>query len=63
MATSSIRKNFVVNSKKSAMEIASQLVSAENTSLPKTDRKHISNVLRGEGLLNFLRKSENKTRG
>lgn len=63
MATSSIRKNFVVNSKKSAMEIASQLVSAENISLPKTDRKHISNVLRGEELLNFLKKSENKTRG
>lgn len=29
MATSSIRKNFVINSKKSAVEIAQQLIDSE----------------------------------
>lgn len=63
MATSSIRKNFVINSKKSAVEIAQQLIDSEKMPLPSNNRFGASKMLCGEELLKFLKKSECRIKG
>lgn len=61
MATSSIRKNFVISSKKSAVEIAEQLINSETLPLPSSSRSRSSKLLYGDDLLRFLKKAENKS--
>lgn len=62
MATSSIRKNFVINTKKSAAEIAQKLIESENLPLPSNNRLRNVKMLCGEELLKFLKKTENQNK-
>ena len=63
MATSSIRKNFVINSKKSAVEIAQQLIDSEKMPLPSINRLGLAKMLCGDELLKFLEKADSKIKG
>lgn len=63
MATSSIRKNFVINSKKSAVEIAQQLIDSEKMPLPSIYHLRLAKMLCGDELLKFLKKSGSKIKG
>lgn len=63
MATSSIRKNFVINSKKSAVEIAQQLIDSEKMPLPSINRLGLAKMLCGDELLKFLKKADSKIKG
>lgn len=63
MATSSIRKNFVINSKKSAVEIAQQLIDSEKMPLPSINRLGLAKMLCGDELLKFLKKTDSKIKG
>ena len=54
MATSSIKKNFVVNSRKSALELANQLLEVENAIIPTLNRPRISHRLEADKLMIFL---------
>ena len=59
MATTSIKKNFVINSKKSALEIASKLVDVEKTVMPTLNRPRISRPVMPEQILSYF--SDSKT--
>lgn len=63
MATSSIRKNFVINSKKSTLEIAQQLIDSEKMPLPSINHLGLAKMLSGDELLKFLKKSGSKIKG
>lgn len=63
MATSSIRKNFVINSKKSAVEIAQQLIDSEKMPLPSINRLGLAKMLCGDELIKFLKKADSKIKG
>lgn len=61
MATTSIKKNFVVNSKKSALEIASQLIDIENSVIPTLNRPRISRPVVSDQILSFFSKTDTKS--
>ena len=63
MATTSIKKNFVINSKKSALEIASQLIDVENTVMPTMNRPRISRPVTADQILSYFSKADLKTDG
>ena len=54
MATTSIKKNFVINSKKSALEIANQLVDVEESAIPTLNRPRISRPVTSEQILSYF---------
>lgn len=56
MATSSIKKNFVINSKKSAIELANRLLEVENAVVPTLNRPRISRLVGVEGVASFFEK-------
>ncbi|MBQ4379493.1 MAG: hypothetical protein II821_09915 [Treponema sp.] len=58
MATTSIKKNFVINSKKSALEIASKLVDVEKTVVPTLNRPRISHPVMSEQILSYFSESK-----
>ena len=58
MATTSIKKNFVINSKKSALEIASKLVDVEKTVVPTLYRPRISRLVMSEQILSYFSESK-----
>ena len=64
MATSSIKKNFVISNKKSAIEIVTQLLDIENTITPTLDRPRISHSVRSDQLISYFSgKDFNSARG
>ena len=60
MATTSIKKNFVINSKKSALEIASQLIDVEKSVMPTLNRPRISRSVTSDQIISYFSKSNNK---
>ncbi len=54
MATSSIKKNFVINSKKSAIELANRLLEVENAVVPTLNRPRISRLVGMDGVASFV---------
>lgn len=63
MATSSIKKNFVINSKKSALEIATQLLNIENSCIPTLNRSRISKPVMGEQLAAYFSNADTEIGG
>ena len=61
MATTSIKKNFVINSKKSALEIASQLIDIEKSVIPTLNRPRISRPVMPDQILSFFSKTDTKS--
>ena len=57
MATSSIKKSFVVSGKKSALEIANQLIDVEKTVTPTLNRPRISQPVEAKYVFSYLAKS------
>ncbi len=60
MATTSIKKNFVINSKKSALEIANQLVDIEKSTIPTLNRPRISHPVMSEQILSYFSEATSK---
>ena len=58
MATSSIKKSFIISSKKSALEIANQLIDVEKTVTPTLNRPRISRVIMSNQVLSYLSKTD-----
>ncbi len=54
MPTSSIKKNFVINSKKSAIELANRLLEVENSVVPTLKRPRISRLVGMDGVACFI---------
>ncbi len=54
MATSSIKKNFIISSKKSALEIATQLLNVENSMSPTLNRPRISKQVAADQLVSYF---------
>lgn len=54
MATSSIKKNFVINSKKSAVEIAKELINIEQSDTPTLNRKRIAKPVLAENIISYF---------
>lgn len=57
MATSSIEKTFSVNTKESAMLIASQLIASEKGTLPNGNQKYTTEVLTLEKILDYAKQN------
>lgn len=56
MATSSIKKSFVISNKKSALEIANQLIDVEKSVTPTLNRPRISQTVAAKQVLSYLSK-------
>ncbi|MGN0729942.1 hypothetical protein [Treponema sp.] len=53
----------MINSKKSAVEIAQQLIDSEKMPLPSINRLGLAKMLCGDELLKFLKKTDSKIKG
>ncbi|MCR5623316.1 MAG: hypothetical protein K6G18_15860 [Treponema sp.] len=58
MATSSIKKSFVISSKKSALEIATQLLNVENSMPPTLNRPRKSKPVAANQLVSYFSEKE-----
>ena len=54
MATSSIKKNFVISSKKSALEVAKHLLEVENTDTPTLKRPRVSHLVIADQISSYF---------